>query len=939
MDQPAGTPREPTAKQDDFLLADWLVQPGLTRMSRAGQSVHVRAKIMDLLVYFAQRPDAVLSKDALLDGVWGTTDISESALTRSITELRHALGDDADRPSMIETISKRGYRLIAPVTAVPDPTASANLVEPAAAAVPVRPSRRAAVSIGGAVLLLAGGAGWIAFGRPDGAHRSGSPAAVSVRRSVAVLGFRNVTQRSDAAWLSTAFSQMLATELAADGSLRTVPGETVDRVRTDLALGDVDSFARGTLTRIRQNLGADFMVLGSYVVLGDGPDRKVRLDLRTQNAVTGETLVTLSETGTEADLLELVSRTGTRLRAGFGIGAVSADVTAAMRASQPSNAIAARYYAEGLTRLRRWDAAEARDLLLKAIAVEPGYAPAHAALSFTWLLLGDRGEEIAEARRAMELSAGLSREERLVIEGRYRETHGQREQSLEIYRTLVGFFPDNLEYGLGLAGRQVSANKWGDALATLDRLRALPLPASADPRIDLAEAQAARLSSDLDRAQKAGARAVDTAAAQGARLLLAQAKLEQSFLSRHRGESARAMALLQEAGAIFDAIGNRRGAIAVRQGRANALRATGDFAGARKMYEEVADGFRELGSTSAQALALSDLAVMLASQGHLVEAALLREQTLRITREGGHKEQLAGALVWMGHLQFLLGESGAATKAFEEALRLSREVGRKTVTATVLQGWAEFRATQAPPAEAKKLAEEALAGQRAAASVSGPASMVSALMTVASTLLAEGDLGGAKRVLEEAAALPLRPGPGIDRATAAGNALVRAEVAFEEGRVQDSLTEARRAAELFRAEGLADEEAFAEAAVGRALLAAKQSHEALQAVGRASAHAQTSDNRLLRLSVVIASTRVGAATQAPVAIADASKSLESVRLEAAKYGFATLGLEARLALGEIEVHAGSVTAGRARLSALEREARARGFGLIARKAAAARRQG
>ena len=215
---------------------------------------------------------------------------------------------------------------------------------------------------------------------------------------------------------------MIATELAADGSLRTVPGETVHRVRTDLALGDVDSFERGTLTRIRQNLGADFMVLGSYVVLGDGHDRKIRLDLRTQNAATGETLLTLSETGTEADLLDLVSRTGARLRTGLGIGTVPADVTAAMRASQPSNTIAAQYYAEGLTKLRRWDAVEARDLLVKAIAAEPGYAPAHTALSATWLLLGNRGEEIAEARRAMELSAGLSREQRLVIEGRYRAT-------------------------------------------------------------------------------------------------------------------------------------------------------------------------------------------------------------------------------------------------------------------------------------------------------------------------------------------------------------------------------------------------------------------------------------------------------------------------------------------------------------------------------------
>ena len=198
----------------------------------------------------------------------------------------------------------------------------------------------------------------------------------------------------------------------------------------------------------------------------------------------------------------------------------------------------------------------------------------------------------------MELSAGLSREQRLVIEGRYRETQGQREQSLEIYRTLVGFFPDNVEYGLGLAGRQISANKWADALTTIDRLRELLPSASGDPRLDWTEAQAARLSSDLDRAQKAGARAVDKAAAQGARHLLAQAKLEQSSLARARGDSDRAMALTQEASDLFDAIGNRRGAIAVRQTRGILLREAGDFAGARKMWEQVADGFREIGNAS-----------------------------------------------------------------------------------------------------------------------------------------------------------------------------------------------------------------------------------------------------------------------------------------------------------------------------------------------------
>ena len=59
-------------------------------------------------MYLAGRPGEVVSKDALLDDVWGAREISESALTRTVTELRHALGDDAAKPRFIETIPKRG---------------------------------------------------------------------------------------------------------------------------------------------------------------------------------------------------------------------------------------------------------------------------------------------------------------------------------------------------------------------------------------------------------------------------------------------------------------------------------------------------------------------------------------------------------------------------------------------------------------------------------------------------------------------------------------------------------------------------------------------------------------------------------------------------------------------------------------------------------------
>ncbi len=107
-----------------FELGEWLVQPRLNRLSRSGGTVvQLEPKMMDVLVCLARNPGDVVSREALIDAVWPEVFISESVLTRAIAGLRRALGDDARSPSFIETISKRGYRLIGP--AAPAPVAQA----------------------------------------------------------------------------------------------------------------------------------------------------------------------------------------------------------------------------------------------------------------------------------------------------------------------------------------------------------------------------------------------------------------------------------------------------------------------------------------------------------------------------------------------------------------------------------------------------------------------------------------------------------------------------------------------------------------------------------------------------------------------------------------------------------------------------------------------
>jgi len=103
------------AAPGDFRLGDWVVRPSLNRIERASQVVRLEPKVMDLLVYLARHAGRVVPKAQLIDHVWQTEFIAESALTRAVGELRRGLGERAREPRYLETITKRGYRVIATV--------------------------------------------------------------------------------------------------------------------------------------------------------------------------------------------------------------------------------------------------------------------------------------------------------------------------------------------------------------------------------------------------------------------------------------------------------------------------------------------------------------------------------------------------------------------------------------------------------------------------------------------------------------------------------------------------------------------------------------------------------------------------------------------------------------------------------------------------------
>jgi serine/threonine protein kinase/tetratricopeptide (TPR) repeat protein len=798
-------------------------------------------------------------------------------------------------------------------------------------------------------------------------HRAPSSDAADVpmikgRPSVAVLGFKNVSGRPEEAWVSTALSEMLTTELAVGEQLRTVPGENVARMKIDLSLPDADTYGKDTLTKIRKNLSTDEVVLGSYVPLEKG---QIRVDLRLQRTADGETLAAVSKKGTEEQLDELVSGAGLELREKLGAGEVSSVEAATVKASLPSNPDAARLYAEGLAKMRVFDYLAARDLLQKAVASEPRHALAHANLAAAWASLGYDEKAAAEAKRAFDLSSNLSRQDHLLVEGHYRETTREWDKAVEIYKTLFGFFPDNLEYGLLLAQAEIRGGNATEAFTTVNSLRKLPAPQNDDPRIDLVEATAAQSVADFTHQLTAATQAVNKGRATGARLLVARALVYQGIALRKLGRPKESLGLLEGARQIYSASGDKSGVAATLNSNANTLADLGDVQGAKTQYEGALAIYREIGNTvgaakaldnigsvisdagdveggkklSAEALALlqetgdrhdiantsNNLATYYVLQGDLAGATKLFRQSLKLRQEIGDKSGQAGSLSNLGELLGQQGDVAGAKQAFGESLRIHQEIGEKEATVYQLDGLGKVLMDSGDLAGAKQRFEQT---QAVAHETDAKPLLPAALGGMGEVLVQQGKPNDARKAYEQALAIDKEIGYSQESAEIG---LALAELDIEEGRGAEAEALIQDAVKVFRAAKLSVDEITAHTMLARSLLAIGKKSDALKELESSRSLAAKTQNRLVALDFAITEARVLAALGRA---AEANKVLTPALADARARGLVRYEFEARLAAAEIELKSDATAEAVKNLRAIEKDAAAKGYVLVARKAGA-----
>jgi TolB-like protein len=716
---------------------------------------------------------------------------------------------------------------------------------------------------------------------------SSAGTGVKARRSVAVLGFRNLSGNPEKAWLSTALAEMVSTELAAGEKLRLISSEDIAHTKLDLALADTGTFSKDTLARMRKHMGSDLVVLGSYTVLGGKSNESIRLDLRAQSASAGETVAEVSATGTEDDLFDLVSQAGARLREELGVEAVSPADSVSVRASLPDNPEGARLYAEGLAKFRIFDPLAARDLLQAAVAADPKFPLSHAALASTWTALGYDAKAKAEATKAFQLSGKLRYEERLLVEGRYRSTTLDYTKAIEVYRTLSTLFPDNLDYGLNLAEAQEQAGNPADSIATLETLQKLPAPVGADPGINLRVASVLT-ESDHAKALAADEQAIKKGLASGAKLLVARARKNQCVNLIDLGKINEGIAACQDAQHIFASAGDRNGVGAELNDTGYAQVQQGNMAEAKRLFQEAAQNFREVGNDAGVAGTLANLAAIVYAEGNLAEAKALFHEALPRYRKVEDSDGETLLLVNLAALQTDEADLRAAEDTCQQALTLAQRTNDKRAEGYVLAG------------------------------LGGP-------------LLQQGNLTAARKAFEQSLAIRNQIG---EKQTAAESRTYLAEVAIEEGHAADAEKSARASLNEFRSEKQADDELTAAAVLIEALLAQGKPTEAMAVVDDETEVVAKNQNQPVRLKLAIV---VAHAMAVSGKLAEAKRTLETLFKDEIKQGFLAYQFETRLALAEIELKSGRIAAGHSKLAALQHDAQARGLGLIARKAAELRK--
>src|SRR5580704_11561484 len=380
------------------------IDVGTGELYKSGRRIALQEKPFRILSILLQRPGELVTREELQSQLWSVDTHVEfdEGLNTAIRKLRTAFGDSADNPRFIETVPRRGYRFIAPVS-------RAEMVEavpevPVSVSTPVPPSSRTHVGSGrsrvwaaalGALLLLAlvlavvsgvrRGA-WALFSR-----RSDALGAPRIR-SLAVLPLENLSNDPAQEYFADGMTDQLITDLGQIKSLRVISRTSVMQYKG----------VRKPIAQVARELSVDAVVEGTILKSGS----QVRITAQLIQAPLDKHLWAQSYEGDLHDVLSLQNKVARTIAEEIQVTLTPGE-RVLLRAGRPVNPEAYEDYLQGryFWNKRDGDAMErASDYFQKATSIDPNYAPAYAGLAQTYVLLagntGPKDEFVAAGKKA-----------------------------------------------------------------------------------------------------------------------------------------------------------------------------------------------------------------------------------------------------------------------------------------------------------------------------------------------------------------------------------------------------------------------------------------------------------------------------------------------------------------------------------------------------------
>lgn len=335
-----------------------------------GQSQHLEPKTAEVLAYLARHAGKVVSREDLLAAAWPGVVVGDDALTQAIIKLRKAMGDDARQPRYIETISKRGYRLIAPVSGLAVPPADTPSSAPAAATKSSRPVGWL-LGLGLGLTVVALFFALSPYGGPDRKTSQVRDEAVRTPTAsppiVAVLPLANLSGDPEREYFSDGITEDIIGALGRYSGLRVIARNSVEQFKQRPATAHV----------VRQELGADYILAGSVRRRDGGIRTAVEL------SDTGNAQVLWSESFEGHDFFEIQERIVQQI-----VGTLAVKLTRLEQrrvATMPTGDMAAYdlvLHARSLVvKTDRSANREARALLARALELAPDYAEIYVVLA------------------------------------------------------------------------------------------------------------------------------------------------------------------------------------------------------------------------------------------------------------------------------------------------------------------------------------------------------------------------------------------------------------------------------------------------------------------------------------------------------------------------------------------------------------------------------